>query len=70
MSCDYLVFCMESNSKVVRVGCGAIIINGKNEVLLALRRKDSENEGGLWARPGGKVEFGETVEEIVGPGVI
>ncbi|MEI7961003.1 MAG: NUDIX domain-containing protein [archaeon] len=55
----------KSQNKFILVGCGALIINDKNEVLLLLRSKDLENEGGMWARPGGKLEFGETVEEAV-----
>lgn len=56
---------MEEKTNFPRVGCGAIIINDKNEVLLIKRSANLENEPGKWARPGGKVEFGETVEEAV-----
>ena len=47
------------------VGCGCIIINDNNEVLLVKRSKNSKTESGMWSRPGGSVEFGETVEDAV-----
>lgn len=68
MNYDFSGSVMDSGglkSNFPRVGCGAIIINDKNEVLLIKRSKDLENEAGKWARPGGKLEFGETVEEAV-----
>jgi 8-oxo-dGTP diphosphatase len=40
----------------------AIIINHKNEILIA-RRKPEKSQGGLWEFPGGKIEQGETPEE-------
>ena len=49
----------------IGVGCGAIVINDNNEVLLVKRSSSSRTEPGMWSRPGGQVEFGETVEEAV-----
>lgn len=43
-----------------RVGCGALIRNDQNEILLVKRLRDPE--AGCWGFPGGKVDFGETVE--------
>jgi 8-oxo-dGTP diphosphatase len=40
----------------------AIMINHKNEILIA-RRKPEKSQGGLWEFPGGKIEQGETPEE-------
>ena len=45
----------------VGVGVGAIILNAKGQVFLAKRGQDASNERGLWAWPGGEVEFGETM---------
>lgn len=46
----------------IGVGVGALILNEKNEVLLALRSQKAKNERGKWEIPGGAVEFGETLE--------
>src|SRR3989338_11686814 len=47
----------------IGVGCGALIVNDRGETLL-LKRK-SRNEIGKWCKPGGTVEYGETVEDAV-----
>ena len=47
----------------IGVGCGAFILNEKNELLLQLRNKAPEEE--YWSIPGGKVELFETFEEAV-----
>lgn len=39
-----------------------IVQNDKNEVLI-LRRSHSEHANGSWCLPGGKINYGETVEE-------
>ena len=49
----------------IGVGCGALIINDKNEVLLLKRGKKSKNEVGVWSKVGGTVEFGDTIEDTV-----
>jgi len=49
----------------IGVGCGALIINDKNETLLGKRGPKSKNEVGIWSKPGGAVEFGERVEKAV-----
>lgn len=49
----------------IGVGCGALIINDKNETLLIKRGNKSKNEVGFWGKPGGAVEFGEKVEDAV-----
>ncbi len=45
----------------VGVGVGAIILNAQGQVFLAKRGEIASNERGLWAWPGGEVEFGETL---------
>lgn len=49
----------------IGVGCGALIINDKNETLLLKRGTKSRNQAGYWSKPGGTVEFGEKIEDAV-----
>eukprot|EP01060_Flectonema_neradi_P022839 TRINITY_DN31059_c0_g1_i1.p1 TRINITY_DN31059_c0_g1~~TRINITY_DN31059_c0_g1_i1.p1 ORF type:complete len:298 (+),score=59.89 TRINITY_DN31059_c0_g1_i1:46-939(+) len=49
----------------VGVGCGAFIFDDKKRVLLIKRSQNAKSEPGTWARPGGAVEMGETVEEAL-----
>lgn len=56
---------MEVGKDYIGVGCGAIIVNDKQEVLLVKRSMNSRTEPGTWSRPGGEVEFGETIEDAV-----
>lgn len=53
------------NKPEVRVGCGALIVNESDEVLLLLRSVKSRDEFGYWSQPGGGVEFGETVKNAI-----
>jgi 8-oxo-dGTP diphosphatase len=46
----------------IGVGVGAVVLNG-DAVLLLKRRKAPE--AGHWSIPGGRVEFGETVEAAI-----
>lgn len=56
---------MKAGVDYVGIGCGAVIINDKNEALLVKRTTKSRNEAGFWSKPGGTVEFGEKVEDAV-----
>lgn len=56
---------MKPGIDYIGVGCGCLILNDKNEVLLVRRSKSSKTDAGMWSRPGGGVEFGETFEEAV-----
>ena len=47
----------------IGVGCGAFILNEKNELLMQLRNKSPEKE--YWSIPGGKVEMFETFEQAI-----
>ncbi|MBI2623336.1 MAG: NUDIX domain-containing protein [Candidatus Liptonbacteria bacterium] len=53
----------QAGKDYIGVGCGALIVNARGETLL-LKRK-SRNEIGMWCKPGGAVEYGETVEDAV-----
>jgi ADP-ribose pyrophosphatase len=56
---------MKAGHDYIGVGCGALIINNKDEVLLLKRTSKTRNSAGFWAKPGGTVEFGEKVEDAV-----
>jgi len=49
----------------LKLGCGALIINDKNQVLLIKRGPRAKSERGVWSRPGGGIEQGENPEEAV-----
>lgn len=54
---------MQIAKDYIGVGCGAFILNDKNELLLQRRNKVPEK--GFWCIPGGKVEMFETFEQAV-----
>jgi 8-oxo-dGTP diphosphatase len=56
---------MTAGFDCVGVGCGALIVNDKNETLLLKRTSKTRNKAGFWMQPGGGVEFGEKVEDAV-----
>ena len=57
---------MKPGKDFIGFGCGALIVNDKNQVLLMHRTgKSSGGLGGTWSRPGGTVEFGETVDDAI-----
>lgn len=56
---------MKKGIDYIGIGCGALIINDKNETLLIKRTSKTRNENGFWSKPGGGVEFGEKVEDAV-----
>ena len=55
--------------KIVRTGCGVILINDLGQILLGKRNDDptladSEmHEEGTWSLPGGNIEYGESFYE-------
>lgn len=56
---------MKAGKDIIGVGCGALIVNDKNQTLLLLRGTKSKNEAGFWNQPGGAVEFSEKIEDAV-----
>jgi mutator protein MutT len=46
-----------------RVGCGAAIADAAGRLLLVQRRR--EPEAGHWGLPGGKLDFGESVQDCI-----
>lgn len=54
---------MKPGKDYIGVGCGAFILNDKNELLLQQRNKEPEK--GYWSIPGGKLEWMETFEDAV-----
>jgi ADP-ribose pyrophosphatase YjhB (NUDIX family) len=48
---------MKAGFDCVGVGCGALIVNDRNDTLLLKRTDKTRNQAGFWAKPGGKVEF-------------
>lgn len=49
----------------VGVGCGAVILNDKNQILLMKRGKECRNKAGFWTIPGGRVELFETFQDAI-----
>lgn len=54
---------MVQGKDYIGVGCGAFIINDKNELLLQKRAVPAEK--GYWCIPGGRLEWFETFEQAV-----
>lgn len=50
---------MTPGKDYIGIGCGAVIVNENDEILLLQRTN------GQWGKPGGKIEFGETIEDGV-----
>lgn len=57
------------NDKHIGAGCGVIILNDRNQILMGRRNEneltaDSEmHEEGTWTLPGGNIEYGENFYE-------
>jgi len=51
------------NEPILQVAVG-VLLNDRNEVLVALRSKKS-HQGGLWEFPGGKIEQGESAQSAL-----
>lgn len=49
----------------IGVGCGGLVVDDNNKVLLMRRGQKSKNQIGFWTQPGGAVDYGETVEDAI-----
>lgn len=56
---------MKPGKDYIGVGCGALILNDKDEALLIRRGPLAKNDVGFWNQPGGGVEFGEKVADAI-----
>lgn len=56
---------MKPGIDYIGVSVGALILNEKGEIFLTKRGSQATNERGTWEIPGGKVQFGETLQAAV-----
>ncbi|HEX8033633.1 MAG TPA: NUDIX domain-containing protein [Ktedonobacterales bacterium] len=56
---------MIAGKDYIGVGVGAMVFNSKGQVFLSQRGPTATNERGHWEFPGGKVAFGETLQETI-----
>lgn len=56
---------MKKGVDFIGVGIGAVILDKKGRVFLALRGRGVRNEVGKWDCPGGALEFGDTMEDTI-----
>ena len=56
---------MKPGVDYIGVGCGAVIKNGEDKILLMKRGSLSKSEPNTWCIPGGAVEFNERMEDSV-----
>lgn len=56
---------MKPGIDYIGVSVGALIVNEKGELFLTKRGQHATNERGTWEIPGGKVQFGETLQDAV-----
>lgn len=56
---------MKPGIDYIGVSVGALILNDKGEIFLTKRGVKATNERGTWEIPGGKVHFGETLQDAI-----
>lgn len=54
---------MKPGVDYIGVSVGIALVNEKGEIFLSKRGVKATNERGTWEKPGGKVQFGETLED-------
>ena len=55
----------QAGKDFIGVGGGVLILNKKGETFLLKRGINSKNEAGYWNKPGGAVEYGETLMQAM-----
>lgn len=56
---------LKAGKDYIGVGGGVLIFNKNKEILLMKRGKNSKNDFGYWAKPGGSIELGETAVTMI-----
>lgn len=56
---------MQPGIDYIGVSVGAIILNERDEFFMSLRGQKARNERGCWEFPGGRVEYGETLQAAI-----
>lgn len=56
---------MNPGKDFIGLGCGVMIFSEKKEILLLKRARNRKSNPGMWERPGGGIEMGETIEETL-----
>lgn len=56
---------MRPGQDYIGVGVGAIVLNDTGKMFLSQRGPTAGNERGTWEFPGGRVEFGERLEDAI-----
>ena len=54
---------MKAGIDYIGVSVGILILNDKGDLFLSKRSQNTTNEHGTWEIPGGKVHFGETLQD-------
>jgi len=62
---DKVIGTLKPGKDFIGFGCGSLVVNDKDEVLLLKRSMNSRTSPGMWSQPGGGVEYGERVEEAI-----
>lgn len=56
---------MKAGTDYIGVAVGAIVFNDDGEVFLSQRGPNATNERGTWEFPGGKVDYGERLQDAL-----
>lgn len=52
-------------NKIFNVIVNGVIVNSKNQILIARRASDDDHEAGMWTTPGGKLEVNGEVHNVI-----
>jgi len=56
---------MKAGTDYIGVAVGAIVFNDAGEVFLSQRGPNATNERGTWEFPGGKIDYGERLQDAL-----